>query len=83
MIFMPAMSALFDQIRVYEGVAERTDVRFERSEVRRSAGFCTGLRDLARKVRAAGDGYYYLPVDEWPADTEKIDLLKPWVSSAF
>jgi len=64
---------------VYEGVAERTGVHFERSEVRRSGGYCASLTDLMRKARASGDGTFYLPLGMWPADTERIELRKPWV----
>lgn len=70
---------ILDEIRVYAGVAERTGKQYERSEVRRSAGLCSSLADLARKARAAGDGDFFLPVEEWPAETEQIELLKPWV----
>lgn len=73
------MTQTFEEIRVYEGVAERTGVHFERSEVRRSAGYCASLTDLVRKVRSSGDGTFYLPINVWPADKEKIELLKPWV----
>ena len=69
----------FDEIRVYAGIAERTGVRFERSAVRRSAGCCSSLSALARKVRASGDGCFYLPLELWPADTERVDLQKRWV----
>jgi hypothetical protein len=69
----------FDQVRVYGGVAERTGESFERSEVRRSSGCCGSLSELIRKARNAGDGYFYLPRDVWPADTERVELRKPWV----
>ncbi len=69
----------FDEIRVYEGVAARTGVRFEQSAVRRSTGYCRSLTELARKARTSGDGCFYLPVDLWPADAESVDLQKRWV----
>ncbi len=69
----------FDEIRVYAGVAERTGVRCERSAVRRSVGCCGSLTDLIRKARASGDGTFYLPPHVWPADTERVELRKPWV----
>jgi hypothetical protein len=69
----------FDEIRVYEGVAERTGVHFERSAVRRSEGCCGTVTALVRKARASGDGTYYLPLYAWPADTERLQLRKPWV----
>ena len=68
-----------EEIHVYEGIAERTGVRFERSEVRRSDGYCESLTALIRKARAAGDGTFYLPIDQWPAETEHLELRKPWV----
>lgn len=68
-----------EEIRVYEGVAERTGVHFERSAVRRSSGFCASLTEFLRKARAAGEGTFYMPLDTWPADTERFQLRKPWV----
>lgn len=69
----------FDEIRVYGGFAERTGVQFERNAVRRSDGYCRSLTELLRKARASGDGYYYLPLDTWPAATERLEIQKPWV----
>jgi hypothetical protein len=74
-----ALTQYFDEIRVYDGVAERTGVQFERNDVRRSGGCCSSLTELMRKARAAGDGYFYLPINNWPADTEQIALQKKWV----
>jgi hypothetical protein len=69
----------FDEIRVYEGVAERTGVHFERKEVRRNGGCCGSLTELLRKARDAGEGTFYMPVNMWPADTERLELRKPWI----
>ncbi len=74
-----AASQMFDELRVYAGVAERTGVQFDRNAVRRSAGFCKSVSELVRKSRSSGDGTYYLPSDLWPADKERLDLQKPWV----
>lgn len=68
----------FDEIRVYEGIAERTGVQLERSIVRRSAACCRSLTELARKARNSGDGCFYLPLEIWPADMERVDLRKKW-----
>ena len=76
---MPAATKLFHEIRVYEGVAERTGQQFDRSTVRRRGGCCRSMTELVRKARDGGDGYYYLPVDLWPADTDRVELQKPWV----
>lgn len=70
---------LFDEIRVYAGFAERTGVQFERDTVRRSGGCCRSLTELIRKARDAGDGYFYLPLNLWPANTERVALQKSWV----
>jgi hypothetical protein len=69
----------FDEIQVYASVAERTGVHFERNEVRRSGGCCGSLTELIRKARASGDGTFYMPLNMWPADTERVELRKPWV----
>ncbi|HVR39555.1 MAG TPA: hypothetical protein VMU84_10710 [Thermoanaerobaculia bacterium] len=69
----------FDEIRVYEGVAERTGVLFHRNAVRRSRACCTSLTELGRKVRSSGDGDFYLPLGLWPADTERVDLQRRWI----
>jgi hypothetical protein len=69
---------LFDEIRAYDGVAERTGVQFERDAVRRSSGCCRSLTELIRKARAGGDGNYYLPLSLWPANTERVELRKQW-----
>ena len=58
---------------------KRTGVRFDRSDVRRSEGYCESLTALIRKARASGDGTFYLPIDQWPAETEHLELRKPWV----
>ena len=70
---------VYEEIRVYDGVAERTGVRFERSEVRRSEGCCDSVAGFLRKARAAGEGIFYLPLGMWPAETERMELRKPWV----
>jgi len=70
---------VYEEVRVYEGVAERTGVQFERSEVRHSEGCCGSLTGFLRKARAAGEGTFYIPLGAWPADTERIELRKPWV----
>jgi hypothetical protein len=68
-----------DEIRVYEDVAERTGVHFERSAVRRSDGYCRSMTEFMRKARASGDGTFYLSPDLWPTNAERVELRKPWV----
>lgn len=72
-------SRSYDEIRVYAGTAERTGVRFDRNDIRRSAGFCGNLQALVRKVRSIGDGTFYLPIDVWPGNADRFDVRKPWV----
>jgi len=74
-----APTQYFEEIRVFEGVAERTGVQFDRKDVRRSGGCCSSLTELLRKARAAGEGYFYLPLNCWPADTEQIAMQKKWI----
>lgn len=73
-----AAKRLFDEIRVYEGTAERTGVQFDRDAVRGSARQCKCLTELIRRARDAGDGYFYLPLGAWPPDTERVELQKQW-----
>lgn len=68
----------FDEIRVYDGIAERTGVQFERSDVRHSGTCCSSWTQLVRKAGAFGDGTFYLPLKEWRGDQERVDLRKPW-----
>jgi len=70
---------IYEEIRVYEGVVERTGARFERSEVRRSNGYCASLTDFMRKARTAGEGTFYVPLGSLPENLEQLELRKPWV----
>lgn len=70
---------LFEEVRVYDGVAERTGVQFPRDAVRRSIACCRSVTDLIRRARQSGDGYFYLPADAWPAGKDRVELQKPWV----
>lgn len=72
----------FDEIRVYEGVAERTGTTVNRKMIRGREAVCRTVRDLARKSRRLGDGYFYLPVPEWPEGKTKIELNEAWVPIA-
>jgi len=72
-------SQSFEEIRVYDGFAERTGAQFDKNEVRRSDGFCRSMTQFRQKARAAGDGTFYLPRGMWPADTAQVPLLKQWV----
>jgi hypothetical protein len=70
--------ASFDEIRVYDGIAERTGTRLDRNGVRGRRSICRSLTDLAAKVRRLGDGYYYLSSSAWPEDQASVNLIKVW-----
>ena len=67
-----------DEIRVYEGIAERTGNVVDRHSLRGRTGVCRGIAELTRKVRRLGDGYYYLPVQVWPEGVTQLPLLEEW-----
>ena len=70
--------ASFDEIRVFDGIAERTGTRLDRNGVRGRRSICRSLTDLAAKVRRLGDGYYYLSSSAWPEDQASVNLIKVW-----
>ena len=69
----------FEEIRVYEGFAERTGRLFERNDVRHTGRCFRSVSALIHKARVAGDGNFYLNVNVWPVDTERIELRKRWI----
>lgn len=70
----------FDEIRVFEGVAERTGTTVDRDTVRRSKALCGSLSELTRKSRHMGDGYFYLASLLWPENTTQLVLREAaWV----
>ena len=64
---------------MYGGFAERTGVLVERDDVRHSDRRCASMSVLTRKARDAGDGIFYLALNVWPADAERVELQKQWV----
>ena len=74
------MNKLFDEIQVFDGVAERTGVSIDRAGVRGHRGICRSFTELTAKFRRVGDGYYYLPSAAWPAETKSVDLARAWTS---
>jgi len=69
----------FEEIRVYDGFAERTGAQFEKNDVRRRDGYCGSMTQLLQKARTAGEGTFYLPLGMWPAGAEQVPLKKQWV----
>ena len=74
------MSQSYEEVLVFEGVAERTGNRLDRVGVRGRRGVCRSVSALGAIVRRLGDGYYYLLAAAWPAEIEKIDLKRTWAT---
>ena len=72
----------FEQIRVFEGFAERTGTIFDRNSLRGSFGVCRSLSTLTQLARRMGDGYFYLPVVQWPEGVTRVSLLTTWTPMA-
>ena len=76
------MQRSFDEVHVYDGVAERTGVSVDRAGVRGHAGVCRSITELATKSRRLGDGYYYVAASAWPDGSTSLTLVQAWVSMA-
>lgn len=74
------MEKVFDEVQVFDGVAERTGVSIDCAGVRGHRGMCRSVTELAAKSRRLGDGYYYLASTAWPADEKSVHLVRAWVS---
>jgi hypothetical protein len=70
------MSQSYEEVMVFNGVAERTGNRFDRKTVRGQRGVCRSLTALGAIARRLGDGHYYLIAVAWPAEVEKVDLKR-------
>jgi hypothetical protein len=73
-------ASAFDEIRVYDGIAERTGTQLGRAGVRGRPTLCRSITDLASKCRRLGDGYYYLAAKAWPEGEVSVTLNRPWES---
>jgi hypothetical protein len=73
---MTLVNSLCAEISIFQGVGEPTGVMVERRAIRGKKGLCKSMRDLAIKSRVLGDGYYYLPVELWPASSEPVIVHK-------
>ena len=69
----------YAEIRVYAGVAERTGATASRAVIRTRTSVCRSVRELVRKARRYGDGYFYLLVAEWPEGVTEIELSTAWI----
>jgi hypothetical protein len=72
------VSQSYEEVQIFDGVAERTGNRIDRAGVRGRQTLCRSFTDLGAKWRRLGDGYYYLPAAAWPAESEKCDLKRSW-----
>lgn len=68
----------FDEIRVFEGVAERTGNRLDRATLRGCRSLCRSVSELTRQVRRNGDGLFYLAARAWPEGADRLDLTDAW-----
>ena len=76
------MSQSYEEVLIFDGVAERTGNRVDRNGVRGRQNVCRSFSALGAKWRRSGDGYYYLNSAEWPAESEKCDLKRAWACIA-
>lgn len=72
------MNKSYDELQVFDGVAERTGVTVDRAGVRGHRGVCRSLTELTAKSRRLGDGYYYIATGAWPADLKSLSLSLEW-----
>ena len=75
-----ASSNSYDEVQVFNGIAERTGVTVDRAGVRGHHGVCRSIAELGSKSRRMGDGYYYVASAAWPADTTSVNLVREWTS---
>jgi hypothetical protein len=68
----------FDEIHVFEGVADRTGTTLDRNGVRGHARVCRSMTELQSKSRRLGDGYYYIASGAWPESTASVNLALTW-----
>ncbi|MGA7613661.1 MAG: hypothetical protein WBX15_00645 [Thermoanaerobaculia bacterium] len=75
---MSLVNSLCCEISVFQGVGEKTGTVVERRAVRGKPGLCKSMRDLTVKARILGDGYYYVPVELWPAKEPVVINKNDW-----
>lgn len=68
------MKHVCEEIRVFEGMAERTGEQLELGGLKAHTNGCTSMRDLVRKYRIFGDGHFYLALGNWPAGQPVVSL---------
>ena len=68
------MKQICEEIRVFEGTAERTGETLELRGLKSHKNGCTSMRDLVRKYKILGDGHFYLPLGNWPRGQPTVSL---------
>ncbi|HUP62366.1 MAG TPA: hypothetical protein VNA69_18320 [Thermoanaerobaculia bacterium] len=74
------MTHSYDEVHVFDGIAERTGTSFDRAGIRGRRGVCRSVTELSAKSRRLGDGYYYLVSAAWPPEQSTVDLNRTWTS---
>lgn len=74
------MNRVFDEVQVFDGIAERTGVHIDRAGVRGHGGVCRSLGELYAKSRRLGDGYYYVKSSAWPENAQSVNLAPAWTA---
>ncbi|MDQ3279968.1 MAG: hypothetical protein M3Q69_00980 [Acidobacteriota bacterium] len=73
---------IYDEIQVFDGIAERTGLQFDRAGVRGRRGVCRSVTELGAKSRRLGDGFYYLASAAWPPEMNEVNLKREWATIA-
>jgi hypothetical protein len=76
------LSQFYEEICIFNGVAERTGNTVDRAAVRGLRSVCRSVTELGTKLRRMGDGYYYVASAAWPDGVDSLDLNRPWASIA-
>jgi hypothetical protein len=71
---MERITRTCEEVHAFAGTAERTGKIAKLCGLKTGKTTCTSLRDLVRKYHLYGDGFYYVPADQWPGDQQSIDL---------
>ena len=72
-----------EEVQAFACKAERTGAILELRSLRSGRRTCTSVRDLIRKYRLYGDGYFYLAVGQWPVGRPEVDLDNvKWIGAA-
>lgn len=71
---MENITKICEEVHAFAGTAERTGQTMDLRGLKAGKRKCTSLRDLVRKYRLYGDGFYYVPAGHWPENVRSVDL---------